>query len=138
MSAYSISEYLKTQTTTATLPRFTFQVRTVNPGIRFGLTGWTFKILSDTNQSRRWAEAMMKLIPKIANIMTLRGMCPDPSTGPARPIVAAFLLALAIGYTGLYRVGPSCLEWTGSLAWKQEGSAEIRARSPLLRLLGAL
>jgi len=62
-----------------------------------------FKLLLDTHQGRRWAEMVMRLIRSlllIAKVMTLRGVCPDPSTGP-RPIVTAFLLALAIGDTVL-------------------------------------
>jgi hypothetical protein len=50
-----------------------------------------------------WAEMLMRLIRSLlllAKVMTLRRMCPDPSTG-LRPIVAAFLLALAIGDTVL-------------------------------------
>jgi hypothetical protein len=63
----------------------------------------TFKIPLDANQGRRWTEMMIRLIRSlllITKVMTLRGMCPDPSTGP-HPIVATFLLALAIGDTVL-------------------------------------
>lgn len=98
-----------------------------------------FKVLMDTNQRRRLAEMMMRLIRSlllITKVITLRGMCRDPSTGP-RPIVAAFLLVLAIGDTILDQN-----DWNDQV--RRRGSKQaisrsedigVRNRSPMLRLL---
>lgn len=95
-----------------------------------------FKLLLDTHQGMRWAEMMMRLIRSvllIAKVITLRGMCPDPSTGP-RPIVAAFLLALAIGDTVLDHH-----DWNvpvrGRRSKQRSEDNGVGNRSPVLRLL---
>ena len=98
-----------------------------------------FKILSDTNQRRIWAATMMRLIRSlllITKVMTLRGLCPDPSTGP-RPIVATLLLALAIGDTVIDHDWSVQVRRRGSRHGKSrpEDDELLRNRSPMIRFL---
>jgi hypothetical protein len=97
----------------------------------------TFRVLLDTNERKRWTEMMMRLIRSLlllAKVMTLRGMCPDPSTGP-RPIVAAFLLALAVGDTVLDHHDLHVQVRRRRSKSRNEDKIPERTQSPMLRLL---